>query len=46
MNFVCCNCGEIIHGPSMVVNNKILHLDCVNKIKKEKEEEDVKLEEI
>jgi len=29
----------------MVVNNKILHLDCVNKIKKEKEE-DVKLEEV
>jgi hypothetical protein len=25
----------------MVVNNKILHLDCANKIKKEKQEENL-----
>lgn len=41
MNFVCCNCGHIIHGPSMVVKNKILHLDCAKKLQEEKEEENL-----
>jgi hypothetical protein len=41
MNFVCSNCGHIIHGPSMVVNNKILHLDCAKKLQEEKEEENL-----
>jgi hypothetical protein len=40
MNFVCCNCGDIIHGPSMIVNNKILHVSCVKKIE-EKEQENL-----
>lgn len=47
MNFVCCNCGKLIHGPSMIINKKILHLDCVDKLIEEKEnKEDVELEEI
>lgn len=46
MNFVCCNCGKIIHGPSMVVGNKFLHLDCAKKLQEEeKDVKDVELEE-
>ena len=45
MNFVCCNCGKLIHGPSMVVKNKILHMNCVDKFIEE-DNKDVELEEI
>jgi hypothetical protein len=45
MNFVCCNCGELIHGPSMVVNNKFLHLNCVPEFIEEENNKDIELEE-
>ena len=44
MKFSCCECGGIIHGAALVVDKKFMHITCANKI--EKEEEDVKLEEV
>ena len=47
MKFSCCECGGIIHGAALIVDKKFVHITCVNKENKEKENlEDIELEEI